>query len=64
MAEQKKDEDKITDITEDKELNEKELQDASGGMLRRRPIFKAGADDCGGNCMGSVGTATGKEIEI
>jgi len=63
MADIKKDDDKITDITDDKELNEKDLQEVSGGMLKRRPIFKT-TDDCGGNCMGSVGTATGEQVEI
>ena len=62
MTEQKKDADKISDITEDKELNEKDLQEVSGGMLKK-PIFKS-ESDCGGNCMGTVSSATGKLIEV
>jgi bacteriocin-like protein len=62
MAKQKKGTKKISDITEDKELNEKDLQQVSGGMLKK-PIFKA-ADDCNGNCVGSVHVSTGKDVDL
>ena len=59
-----KKEPKIADITDDKELTEKDMQEVSGGMLKK-PIFKtASSNDCNGNCMGSVPTATGQEIEL
>jgi len=63
MTDEKKDP-KIADITDDKELSEKDMQEVSGGFLKK-PIFKSSSsDDCGGNCMGSVPTATGKEVEL
>ena len=64
MADQKKNEDKITDITNDKELSEKDLQDVSGGVLRKPRTFVSTKDDCGGKCMGSVPAATGQNIDI
>jgi len=62
MTEQKKDADKISDITDEKELNEKELQDVSGGLYVKRTF--ATKDNCGGNCAGSVDVADGKVIDF
>ena len=62
MTEPKKEKDEITDITGKKELDEKEMEKVSGGLFVPRTF--ASKDDCGGNCMGSVPTATGKEIDL
>ena len=62
MAEKKgKAKPKVKDVTKKKELSEEELKGVSGGLYRA--ITFATKDDCGGNCMGSVGTATGKQID-
>ncbi|MBI5057522.1 MAG: hypothetical protein HZB61_12990 [Nitrospirae bacterium] len=52
---------KIGDIT-GKKVSKDDMKKIKGG-LARRPTMR-GADDCGGNCMGSVSTATGKQIEL
>jgi len=62
MSDQKKDKAKIKDITQDKELDEKEMEKVSGGVYIKKTFSTK--DDCGGNCMGTVGTATGKEIDV
>lgn len=66
MTKKKKDKDKITDITDDNELTEKDMDQVSGGRIVRRPPIMGGksGDDCGGNCMGSVPTSTGKDIDV
>lgn len=62
MAGETKDKGEISDITEDKELNEKDLQDVNGGLLIKRTFGTK--DDCGGNCMGTVSTAVGQEVDV
>lgn len=63
MSGEKK-EPKVSDITDDKELTEQDMKEVSGGFLKK-PIFKrALSNDCGGNCMGSVPTATGEQVDV
>ena len=67
MPAKKKAKAKIADITRSKSLAAKDMEKVKGGMVRRVvPIVSriGEKDDCGGNCMGSVPTATGKDIEV
>ncbi len=71
MPEKKKGKRKITDVTRKKELSKKQMEKVGGGaLLRRVPIVAPiaptprPADDCNGNCMGSVPTATGEQIDV
>jgi hypothetical protein len=67
MPKQKKGKAKIADITRSKGLAAKDMEKVKGGMVRRAVPIKrtiGEKDDCGGNCMGSVPTATGKDIEV
>ena len=64
MTDQKGNDDKISDITDDKELNEKDLQDVSGGVLKSPRTFIGAKDDCGGKCAGTIKSAVGSELDI
>lgn len=64
MTDQKGKEDKISDITDDKELNEKDLQDVDGGVLRSPMTFSSAKDNCGGKCAGTIKSAVGSELDI
>jgi len=64
MPAKKKGKAKIADITRSKSLAAKDMEKVKGGALRRSLPMKISVDDCGGNCMGSVPTATGKDIEV
>jgi hypothetical protein len=64
MPKQQKGKAKIADITRAKGLAAKDMEEVKGGSLRRIEPIKRSVDDCGGNCMGSVPTATGKDVEV
>jgi hypothetical protein len=67
MPAKKKSKAKIADITRAKSLAAKDMEKVKGGMLRRAvPIVRTigEKDDCNGNCMGTVATATGKDVEV
>ncbi|MBI5057521.1 MAG: hypothetical protein HZB61_12985 [Nitrospirae bacterium] len=55
--EKKKSKVRIGDIT-GKKVSKDDMKKIKGGLRSRR------ADDCGGNCMGTVKTETGKQIEL
>jgi hypothetical protein len=62
VTENKHDEDKIADITDEKELTEEEMKGVDGGLFVARTF--ASKDDCDGKCAGTIKSATGSQLEI